>query len=93
MASKNRTPYVRVLAVHDPAGVISEYVVLERLRFSDDDGFHAAARAEVERLRGKYGLPRGDLSLFEGSARSEESFFRMFLNLRRSPETRRGTPG
>lgn len=68
---------------------VVEYVVIDDRRYSTLENFLEAARNETGRLSARYGLPNEELELFDGSDRSEESFFRMFPNLKVTPFTRR----
>jgi hypothetical protein len=77
---------VRVLAVMTKSLCkIMEYVVLQRDRYESPEAFLAVVRAQTEQLWTRYGLPNDDLELFDGGARTVESFFCMFPNLKLTP--------
>jgi hypothetical protein len=81
---------IRILAIITKAGSeVVEYVVIDDRRYATTEDFLAAARHETGRLSFRHGLPNNDLELFDGSDRSEESFFRMFPSLKVTPSTAR----
>lgn len=85
---------MRILAVITKAGSeVIEYVVIDDRRYSTAEAFLAAALDETRALSARHGLPNEELELFDGSDRSEESFFRMFPNLKRTPRSVRSEPG
>jgi len=84
---------MRVLAViTKAASEIVEYAVLDDRRYPTPKAFLDAARDETLKLAARYGLPNEELELFDGSDRTEESFFLMFPNLKRTSRSVRSEP-
>jgi len=81
---------IRILAVITKAGgEVVEYVVIDDRRYAAREDFLEAARHETGRLASRHALPNDRLELFDGADRSEESFFRMFPNLKVTAATAR----
>lgn len=84
---------IRVIAAVTKRGSeIVEYVVLDDRDYSSLEIFLEAARLESLELSKRHFLPNDTLEIFDGSDRSLDSFFRMFPNLKLTPQTVRSKP-